>query len=551
MYKKGLIPWLLKMAEPLRGTMALAVLLGTISNLAIVAIPVVGIDAALALFAGREVPTTKILLLLLGLGILRSVARYAEQYCNHDIAFRLLALIRQKMFEQLRKLGPARLTGVKSGEFITGITTDVEALEVFFAHTISPVLIYSLTTVIFTIFLGIHSWLYAVILLAALLLVGVWIPLSSYRRYETVAASQHQAVVGLSQSVMEDIQSLTTIRQFGMEKERIQQLRKEGEANNHYMREKLHQETQLRNLGEAVMLLAVLLMTACGILFHFTGTLIAFGVILTLSAFGPAFALANLANALLTTFSSGGRLYQIFQEAPPLTFPPADADQETAATVEDVTLQHAAFSYPQQPLVFANIDLEIKQGETVGIGGPSGSGKSTLIKLLMRYWDPTSGVIKLNGTPLDEFSKHGLRHLEGFFQQRTFLFDDTIENNIKIGKRTATHEEVEAAAKKAALHEWIMTLPAGYQTKMSPITRQVSDGQKQRIGLARLFLKDASLLLLDEPTSSLDYLNEMAILKNIQELQKEKTVVIVSHRPTTLSIAKRRYVLKDQRLLKE
>lgn len=542
-----LLSWLLHFVAPLKGRMLLAVLLGIISNLSVVAIPVIGFYQGWQLFNHQPVSLTATIWVLLALGILRGVTRYGEQYCNHDIAFRLLALLRQQIFHQLRKLGPARLVSIKSGDFITAVTSDVEALEVFFAHTVSPFFIFIGTTVATVGFLGSQAWQLGLLLLVALCMVGLVIPLWGYRRYQAVADHQHAFFTELNQQVTESIQSLATIQQFDLGAERLEKLTTAGEQLNDSYRKKLRQGTQLAVSGETAMMATAVLMFLLGVALNLAPQIIGLSVILTLSSFGPAFSMNGLGAALLTTFASGRRLYDLFQEEPQVVFP--TQEPVTGATpFTEAAFQQVTFRYPDgaKPIL-SDIDLALSPGQTVGISGPSGIGKSTLIKLLMRYWDPERGNLLLNQRSLRRFTESSLHQTEGFFEQTTFLFEDTVANNIRLGKAAATMAEIQAAAQKAAIHEWISHLPQGYNTPIGGLARSLSDGERQRIGLARLFLQDAPLLLLDEPTSNLDYLNELAILETIQNFE-DKAILLVSHRDTTLAAADDIFTLEQGRL---
>lgn len=542
-----LLSWLLHFVAPLKGRMLLAVLLGIISNLSVVAIPVIGFYQGWQLFNHQPVSLTATIWVLLALGILRGVTRYGEQYCNHDIAFRLLALLRQQIFHQLRKLGPARLVSIKSGDFITAVTSDVEALEVFFAHTVSPFFIFIGTTVATVGFLGSQAWQLGLLLLVALCMVGLVIPLWGYRRYQAIADHQHAFFTELNQQVTESIQSLATIQQFDLGAERLEKLTTAGEQLNDSYRKKLRQGTQLAVSGETAMMATAVLMFLLGVALNLAPQIIGLSVILTLSSFGPAFSMNGLGAALLTTFASGRRLYDLFQEEPQVVFP--TQEPVTGATpFTEAAFQQVTFRYPDgaKPIL-SDIDLALSPGQTVGISGPSGIGKSTLIKLLMRYWDPERGNLLLNQRSLRRFTESSLHQTEGFFEQTTFLFEDTVANNIRLGKAAATMAEIQAAAQKAAIHEWISHLPQGYDTPIGGLARSLSDGERQRIGLARLFLQDAPLLLLDEPTSNLDYLNELAILETIQNFE-DKAILLVSHRDTTLAAADDIFTLEQGRL---
>lgn len=542
-----LLSWLLHFVAPLKGRMLLAVLLGIISNLSVVAIPVIGFYQGWQLFNHQPVSLTATIWVLLALGILRGVTRYGEQYCNHDIAFRLLALLRQQIFHQLRKLGPARLVSIKSGDFITAVTSDVEALEVFFAHTVSPFFIFIGTTVATVGFLGSQAWQLGLLLLVALCMVGLVIPLWGYRRYQAVADHQHAFFTELNQQVTESIQSLATIQQFDLGAERLEKLTTAGEQLNDSYRKKLRQGTQLAVSGETAMMATAVLMFLLGVALNLAPQIVGLSVILTLSSFGPAFSMNGLGAALLTTFASGRRLYDLFQEEPQVVFPTQEP-VTGATTFTEAAFQQVTFRYPDgaKPIL-SNIDLTLSPGQTVGISGPSGIGKSTLIKLLMRYWDPERGNLLLNQRSLRRFTESSLHQTEGFFEQTTFLFEDTVANNIRLGKAAATMAEIQAAAQKAAIHEWISHLPQGYNTPIGGLARSLSDGERQRIGLARLFLQDAPLLLLDEPTSNLDYLNELAILETIQNFE-DKAILLVSHRDTTLAAADDIFTLEQGRL---
>lgn len=542
-----LLSWLLHFVAPLNGRMLLAVLLGIISNLSVVAIPVIGFYQGWQLFNHQSVSLTATIWVLLALGILRGVTRYGEQYCNHDIAFRLLALLRQQIFHQLRKLGPARLVSIKSGDFITAVTSDVEALEVFFAHTVSPFFIFIGTTVATVGFLGSQAWQLGLLLLVALCMVGLVIPLWGYRRYQAVADHQHAFFTELNQQVTESIQSLATIQQFDLGAERLEKLTTAGEQLNDSYRKKLRQGTQLAVSGETAMMATAVLMFLLGVALNLAPQIVGLSVILTLSSFGPAFSMNGLGAALLTTFASGRRLYDLFQEEPQVVFPTQEP-VTGATTFTEVAFQQVTFRYPDgaKPIL-SDIDLTLSPGQTVGISGPSGIGKSTLIKLLMRYWDPERGNLLLNQRSLRRFTESSLHQTEGFFEQTTFLFEDTVANNIRLGKAVATMAEIQAAAQKAAIHEWISHLPQGYNTPIGGLARSLSDGERQRIGLARLFLQDAPLLLLDEPTSNLDYLNELAILETIQNFE-DKAILLVSHRDTTLAAADDIFTLEQGRL---
>ncbi|EAC4530041.1 ABC transporter ATP-binding protein [Listeria monocytogenes] len=534
------IRWLLKFVKPLRGKMILAILLGIISNLSVILISLIGAYGILAVILVQPLNPYKWLFVMVSCGVLRGVARYLEQYLNHDIAFRLLAIIRERIFSTLRKLGPARLSGKKSGDLITAITSDVEALEVFFAHTISPVFIALGTTIVTVGFLGMYDTGLALILLLGQILVGVVLPIISYKRNKKIGIAYQTEFVGLNQAVMENIASLQDIFQFKLGEARLANLTNRGEKLNKQYQKRLRQGSELQILGEWVLIGTATLILVLGSFWQLPLETILIGTVLSLSSFGSVLALNALGTALLTTFASGKRLYALTEEKPVVTFngPLELTDFESAE------LNKVCFSHDGKQAILSELSLDLPKGKRLGIGGESGSGKSTLVKLLMRYWDP-DGEVNLNNQPLPKITESSLHQIEGVMEQSTFLFEDTIGNNIRLGKKAATLDEVKEAARKAAIDKWIETLPEGYDTKIGGQARNLSDGERQRIGLARLFLHDAPLLLLDEPTSNLDYINEQAILNTLRSEIQDKTVLVISHRKTTLDLAEEQWLLEN------
>lgn len=541
-----LIRWLLAFTKPFLGKMSLAILLGIISNLAVVAIPVISTLTLLQMVAGKTVNLPVILALLIACGIVRGAARYLEQYQNHDIAFSLLAHIREKIFAALRTIGPARLTGKNSGELITSISTDVEALEVFFAHTISPVFIALGTTFVTFMFLAYFDLSVSLILLAGQLLIGGIIPFISYRRNLQIGDDYKKAFVQVNQTIMENANSLKDIAQFHLEENRLKKLDSDSRLLNQENRRRIFQGNSLQLFSELVVIGTTLCVFYLGSSRGLPFEAIVLSVVVSLSSFGPVLALGNLGNALLTTFSSGRRLYQLVHEEPFVEF---EKSTEAVETVEALQATKVSFHYPKtDKVILKEVSFELKKGERLGISGESGSGKSTLLKLLMRYWDPDSGKLTINRLPLASLKEESLHHLEGVMEQSTFLFEDTIANNISLKRPEVTQAEIAEAAKAAAIHEWILSLPDGYDTQLSKLSRTLSDGERQRIGLARLLVYDAPLVLLDEPTSNLDYVNEQAILATFKEKLKDKTMIVVSHRESTLKIAEKHLHMENGRL---
>lgn len=528
------IHWLLSFVKPLSLKMSGAVLLGIISNLSVIGITFLGLKEMFAILSGNMTSVMKTFWLLILCGVIRGIARYMEQYLNHDIAFSLLANVRSSIFKVLRKLGPAKLSGKNSGDMITAITTDVEALEVFFAHTISPVFIAIGTSLVLVSYLLINHLYLGLILLLGHLFVGVFVPIISYKQHEQTGSIYQETFVSLNQQVIENVDSIRDINQFSLEEEKLAKLHDAGENLNREYQKKLRQSSQIQILSEFGVLGTTILMILVGTKLDLSVSQQVTATIITLSSFGSVLALSGLGNALLSTFASGKRLFVLVNEDPNVVF--KDNKKQEKNEFNDLLIENLSFSYDEKKIL-DNLNLKLEKGVTLGIGGESGKGKSTLLKLLMRYFDPNQGRILFDETNIKDYSETELHLLESVMEQNTFIFADTIKNNISLKNEKISQEDIEKAAEAASLAEWIESLPNKYETKIGGLYRGVSDGEKQRIGLARVFLHDAPLLLLDEPTSSLDYLNEQKILRTIEKISEGKTTIVVSHRKSTLNVA--------------
>lgn len=528
------VNWLLSFVKPLSLKMSGAVLLGIISNLSVIGITFLGLKEMFAILSGDTNSVMKTFWLLILCGVIRGVARYMEQYLNHDIAFSLLANVRSSIFKVLRKLGPAKLSGKNSGDMITAITTDVEALEVFFAHTISPVFIAIGTSLVLVSYLLTNHLYLGLILLLGHLFVGVFVPVISYKQHEKTGSVYQETFVSLNQQVIENVDSIRDINQFSLEEEKLASLHEAGEKLNQEYQKKLKQSSKIQILSEFGVIGTTILMILAGTQLDLSVSQQVTTSIITLSSFGSVLALSGLGNALLSTFASGKRLFALVNEEPNVVF---NSDkQQHKNEFNDLVIENLSFSYDEKQIL-DNLNINLEKGVTLGIGGESGKGKSTLLKLLMRYFDPNQGRILFDKTNLKDYSETELHSLESVMEQKTFIFADTIKNNISLKNEKISQEDIEKAAEAASLSEWIESLPDKYETKIGGQNRGVSDGEKQRIGLARVFLHDAPLLLLDEPTSSLDYLNEQKILQTIKHISEGKTTIVVSHRESTLNIA--------------
>lgn len=489
-----------------------------------------------------SVPAGIILAIMVVIAVLRGILHYAEQYCNHFIAFKLLAIIRHKVFAALRKLCPAKLEGRDKGNLISIITTDIELLEVFYAHTISPIAIATLTSVVMVIFIGRYHMFAGVLALAAYLTVGALIPMWNGSKGSKRGMEFRTEFGELNSFVLDSLRGLDETIQFGQGEIRKEQMSRRSKNLAGMQEDLSRMEGRQRSITNLVILLASYGMLALTICLYTKGE-IGFEGLLTctiamMGSFGPVVALSSLSNNLNQTLASGERVLSLLEEKPLVEeiSESADTAGNMKAEFAGAKAEHVTFAY-QEEMILQDYSIRFEPGKITGIHGTSGSGKSTLLKLLMRFWNTKEGKITVDGKNVNETPTKHLRDMESYVTQETHLFHDSIANNISIGKPGASREEIIEAAKKASIHEFIMTLPKGYDTEVGELGDTLSGGERQRIGIARAFLHDAPLILLDEPTSNLDSLNEGIILKSLKESAEEKTVVLVSHRKSTMNVA--------------
>ena len=527
---------LIHLVKPLTDYMILAILMGLLGHLCASFITILGAFGILQVLGMWKGSLGFLFIGVAVFAVLRGILRYAEQSCNHFIAFKLLALIRDEVFQSLRKLTPAKLEGKDKGNLITVITSDIELLEVFYAHTISPTAIAVLYTILLCLFIGQFHVILGILALLAYLAVGVLIPLAVSKaggddgmRFRTKSGE-------LGSFVLDSLRGLSEILQYGQGQERMRQM-------NHRTDELSKEEERMkrttgRNMAITGMtiLISDLLMLFVSSMLYQRGTLGFDGVLIStvalMSSFGPVTALANLGSTLQNTFAAGNRVLDILEEEPMVK----EINGQKEVAFHGAKAEHVTFSYGQETIL-KDVSADIKENSVVGIIGKSGSGKSTLLKLLMRFWDVQEGSVSISGTGVNQINTSNLRDMESFVTQETCLFHDSVAANLRIAKLDATQEELEAACKKASIHEFIKKLPQGYETQVGELGDTLSGGERQRLGLARAFLHDAPFMLLDEPTSNLDSLNEAVILKSLEEERNGKTVVLVSHRESTMQIA--------------
>ena len=534
---------LVGLVKPLSGYMSLAVLLGLLGQLCATAITVLGGFAVLHALGMEQSVSLPAWFLLIGLcALLRGVLRYGEQTCNHFIAFKLLALLRDRVFAVLRRLCPAKLEGKNKGNLISVITSDIELLEVFYAHTISPICIAVLYTVTAAAFVSLYHPILGGITLLAHGTVGILIPWMTSRWSGDVGQQVRDQSGQLSGFVLDSLRGLSETLQYGQGQNRRQELKQRGTQLS------LQEEKAKRIAGRnsaitntVILLFDFVMLYAAAMLCGFSPALIA--TLTLMSSFGPSVALAALGATLQNTFAAGNRVLDLLEEQPVVE----DIHGHAPVAFDGAAVKDLSFSYSEEEIL-SHIDLELPKGKIVGILGRSGSGKSTLLKLLMRFWQAERGEIHISDRPIQNINTDNLRSMESYVTQETYLFHDTIANNLRIAKLDATQAELETACRKASVHDFIISLPQGYDTPVAELGDSLSGGERQRLGLARAFLHQAPLLLLDEPTSNLDSLNEAVILRSLQQVQGEQTVVLVSHRQSTRGIVEQLYSVEQGRM---
>lgn len=534
---------LVGLVRPLTGYMILAIMMGVIGHLCASFITIFGGYAILQILHPEWSLNLGVLFVsVLIFALLRGFLRYAEQACNHFIAFKLLALIRDKVFGALRRLCPAKLDGKDKGNLISIITSDIELLEVFYAHTISPIFIALLFSIIMVSFIGSYHAVLGMVALAAYIVVGGIIPLLTSRLSGDVGVRFRTKSGLLSGFVLDSLRGLAETIQYGQGEKRMEDINRQTDClseDEKRMKQTAGRNTAVTNTVILIFDLGMLFLSAS--LVGFEGCLIV--TLALMSSFGPVIALASLGATLQNTFAAGNRVLDILEESPVVE----EVDGKEKVDFHGAAAENVTFAYGEE-LILDHFSVKIPESKIIGINGRSGSGKSTLLKLFMRFWQVQKGRVEISGRNVDQINTWNLREMESFVTQETHLFHDSIRNNLRIAKLDATDKEIEDACKKASVHEFIMSLPKGYDTEVGELGDTLSGGERQRLGLARAFLHDAPFMLLDEPTSNLDSLNEAVILKSLHEECADKSVVLVSHRKSTMGIADTVYSVENGRM---
>lgn len=541
---------LIKVLKPLAPIMMITISFGVLGFLAAIAITSFGMIAtATALNIDMGVSIKTCISIIIACGILRGVLRYIEQYSGHFIAFTILAILRDKVFKALRKLSPVKLESKEKGNLISVITSDIELLEVFYAHTVAPIAIAIITSIIMTVILYNINPVYGAVSALFYIVVGYLIPVISSNFGKEAGMEYRQEFAKTNSHLLESLKGIKEILLFEEGQNRLNQINKNSDILDEKMAGIKKHEGIIRAFTDVTIMIAILTFLFISINLYNEGSInIGQGlvaIVILSSSFGPVVALSNLSNNLVQTFACAQRLFDILDEVPAVEEVDGDIELESS----NINIENVNFAYKNRDEnLLKDINLEIKPGDKIGILGESGCGKSTFLKLLMRFWDVNEGSISLDNKNIKTMPTKTLRRSQSLVTQETFLFNDSIENNIKIGKKGATEEEVIAACKKASIHEFIKTLPQGYKTNAGELGSNFSSGEKQRIGIARAFLHDADILILDEPTSNLDTLNEAEILKSINNECKDKSIVMVSHRKSSVSICDKKIYVKNNTL---
>lgn len=538
---------LIGLIRPLMPIMMLAILLGILGFLAAISIVSLSGYAIIGYMGFVDVSIKKVLVIICVCAVLRGVLHYGEQACNHLIAFKLLAIIRRNVFDALRRLAPAKVEGKDKGELVSVLTSDIELLEVFYAHTVSPVAIAFCTCTIMTAVLYQYHIAFALIGALGYFTIGVIIPLIMGKIGAKAGMNYRENFSSLNGKLFDTLMGVDEILQYGFKKQQYEKIEKTEDVLNEYAYKLRGLEGIQRGVTSAMILLFGILALTAGVVMY-DGYIVNYDavlmpVLILLSSFGPVVALSNLSNNLNQTLASGERVMRILEEQPETE----DVIGERKAFFGDISVDNISFSYDREKIL-DEVSLDIGEHEVLGIHGKSGSGKSTLLKLIMRFWRVNDGNISINSRNIDEINTVQLRKMQSYVTQETWIFNDTIANNIGIANLHAGLAEIKKAAKKAGIHEFIQALPKGYDTNAGELGDFLSGGERQRIGLARAFLHDAPMMILDEPTSNLDSLNENHILKSIDDEKNNRTVIMVSHRQSTMAIAQKIYKMDSGRM---
>lgn len=525
--------------------MLLAIINGTLGFLCAMGVTIFG-SIGVAKFLGETINMSYglIISLTIGCGVLRGALRYLEQYSNHFIAFKLLAALRDKIFKALRALAPAKLEGREKGGIISMITSDIETLEVFYAHTISPICIALIVETLVLLYVGfISSFYLSLAALVSYIIIGIILPIISSKLLSDTGVRYRKSFASFNSYYLDSIKGVNDIVLNNAMKVRNKEVNSKSDELLAETKKLKHKSGITEAISYAFVSLSLIGVLILGLYLSdkniITIPKMIMGLVAIFGSYGPVIALSALPQNLTQTFASGDRVLDLLEEKPVVR----EIKDGKNFSFLDLKVNNLSFKYDEAS-VLNNVNLEVKRGQIVALVGPSGCGKSTLLKLLLRFYETNSGDILYNNISINDINTSSLLDNVTLVSQQTYLFDDTIKENIKIAKYDATDEEIIEAAKKASIHEFIESLPDKYDTKVGQLGDNLSAGEKQRIGLARAFLSNAPLILLDEPTSNVDSINEGIILKSLKDQNENKSIILVSHRESTTAIADRIYRIK-------
>ena len=543
---------LLKIAATLKKFFVISTIVSIIGNIAQMGL--MGFGAAFILSVAGKLKyanSVTYCILMIMSGILIVTCRYLEGYFSHAGSYELLAKMRVDMFGTLRKLAPGSLIGRNNGDIMAIAIADIESIEFFFAHTIGPLFTVILLPLVTLIIAGSIDMLFVYALLPIYLIISVIIPILAIKLGRNIGIGYRQKLGELKIFLLDSVYGLSEIQIFDYGKRRNEEL----EAVNRNINRSIHQLAYHRQLVVSTptffIYLARIAVIAVASYLALKGNIDTTGIIILSFLVSASFSsstqsLTTVVSSLLETYAAAQRYFDLEDMVPVVN---EIVEPKELKNIDKIEFINVSFSYPEiNRKIIENMNLTINFKDKIGLVGESGIGKSTLIRLLLRFYDVTSGQILINGIDIKEYSLQDLRQRIGTLEQDTFLFNDSIAANIALGKPKATKEEIVKAAQMAGIHELIISLPGQYDTMMGELQNRLSGGEKQRIGIARVLLVDPDFLVMDEPTSSLDVINEKGLLKTLAEQFENKTWLIVSHRPSSLTGCDRVIKLENKQI---
>lgn len=541
---------LIKLLGPFALVMILAILNGTLGFIASMGVTIFG-TLGIAKLLGSNVYLSYelIITLVIVFGVLRGILRYFEQYSNHYIAFKLLEILRSKIFSKLRDLAPAKLESKQKGNLIAILTADIETLEVFYAHTISPICIATLVSLTVFLFVGfISSWFLALVALIGFIVIGILLPIFYSKILKKSGVEYRKNFASFNSYFLDSIKGIKEIIFHNKEKDREGKVNEKSEELLSITKNMKSKNALVVATSELSVAIFIAVSLIVGLVLFYQNQIdlgmMIVGIVTIFGSFGPVLAISNLPGNLTQTFASGDRVLNLLEEKPLVE----DIKGQNEFVFNSLKVSNLSFSFEDGDEILKNVNFEVKKGEIVGIIGPSGSGKSTILNLLLRFYKKDSGEILYNDIDIDKINSSSLKDNVSLVLQSTYLFNESILDNLKLAKENASFNEIVNSTRKANIHTFIQGLKNGYKSEIKTMGDNLSSGEKQRLGLARAFLKNTPLILLDEPTSNVDSINEGIILKSILEAKKDHAIILVSHRESTMAIADRIYRFENKTL---